>query len=92
MNKAELIEIISSEGKISNKTSEIVISALISAIKAALSKGEKVTIAGLGTFLVSKRKERKGRNPQTGETITIPAGRLPKFRAGESLKQFVRQD
>ncbi len=92
MNKTELIEIISSEGKISNKTSEIVINALISAIKVALSKGEKVTITGLGTFLVSKRKERKGRNPQTGETITIPAGRLPKFRAGESLKQFVRQD
>jgi len=92
MNKAELIEIISKEGKISNKTSEIVINALISAIKVALSKGEKVTITGLGTFLVSKRKERKGRNPQTGETITIPAGRLPKFRAGESLRQFVRQD
>lgn len=92
MNKAELIEIISREGKISNKTSEIVINALISAIKVALSKGEKVTIAGLGTFLVSKRKERKGRNPQTGETITIPAGRLPKFRAGESLRQFVRND
>lgn len=92
MNKAELTEIISKEGKISNKTSEIVINALISAIKVALSKGEKVTITGLGTFLVSKRKERKGRNPQTGETITIPAGRLPKFRAGESLRQFVRQD
>ncbi|OGW01555.1 MAG: DNA-binding protein HU [Nitrospinae bacterium RIFCSPLOWO2_01_FULL_39_10] len=92
MNKAELVEIISKEGKISNKTSEIVINALISAIKVALSKGEKVTITGLGTFLVSKRKERKGRNPQTGETITIPAGRLPKFRAGESLRQFVRQD
>ena len=92
MNKAELVEIISKEGKISNKTSEIVINALISAIKVALSKGEKVTIAGLGTFLVSKRKERKGRNPQTGETITIPAGRMPKFRAGESLRQFVRQD
>ena len=92
MNKAELIEIISKEGKISNKTSKIVINALISAIKVALSKGEKVTIAGLGTFLVSKRKERKGRNPQTGETITIPAGRMPKFRAGESLRQFVRND
>lgn len=92
MNKAELVEIISKEGKISNKTSEIVINALISAIKNALANGEKVTITGLGTFLVSKRKERKGRNPQTGETITIPAGRLPKFRAGESLRQFVRQD
>lgn len=92
MNKAELIEIISKEGKISNKTSEIVINALISAIKVALSKGEKVTITGLGTFLVSKRKERKGRNPQTGETITIPAGRLPKFRAGESLRHFVKND
>ncbi|MBI3584305.1 MAG: HU family DNA-binding protein [Nitrospinae bacterium] len=92
MNKAELIEIISKGGKISNKTSAMVINALISAIKVALSKGEKVTIAGLGTFLVSKRKERKGRNPQTGETITIPAGRMPKFRAGESLRRFVRND
>jgi DNA-binding protein HU-beta len=56
----------------------------------ALKKGQKVTLVGFGTFSITKRKSRKGRNPRTGEVITIPAAKIPKFSAGKSLKDAVK--
>ncbi|HMK49868.1 MAG TPA: HU family DNA-binding protein [Thermodesulfovibrionales bacterium] len=55
-----------------------------------MKKGQKVTLVGFGTFSVSKRKSRKGRNPRTGDVITIPAGKIPKFTAGKSLKDYIK--
>ena len=67
-----------------------VINATIESITSALKKGQSVTLVGFGTFKISKRKARKGRNPRTGETITIKAAKVPRFTAGKSLKDAVR--
>jgi len=65
------------------------VDATLSAISDALGKGEKVTLVGFGTFSVLKRKARRGRNPQTGKTLQIPAKKVPKFAAGKGLKEAV---
>ena len=89
MNRSELIKIMLTGERISSKTSEKVIDLFIKAIKTALSKGEKVTISGFGTFSISQRKARKGRNPKTGEVITISEKKVPRFKPSESLRQAV---
>ena len=89
MNKAELIEEVSGKVGITKKDVGNVIDALVETITNALKKGEKVTLVGFGTFQVIERKARKGRKPQTGETIQIPAKKVPKFKAGKKLKEVV---
>lgn len=89
MNRSELIKMMANGERISSKTSEKVIYLFINAIKIALSKGEKVTISGFGTFSISQRKARKGRNPKTGEVITISEKKVPRFKPSESLRQAV---
>lgn len=89
MNKADLIEAVA--GVVcSKKEAAAAVDAVLDAIKKALKKGDTVTLVGFGTFKVAKRKARKGRNPRTGETIKIPAKKVPVFRAGSELKKAVK--
>jgi len=90
MNKAELIDRIAKDSKITKAEAYRAIDSFIESITKALKKGEKTSLVGFGTFSTSKRKARTGRNPQTGEPIKIPAKRVPKFTAGKSLKDSVR--
>ncbi len=89
MNKAELIEEVAKVTS-SKKEAEAALSATLTAIQKALKKGNSVTLVGFGTFSVSKRKARKGRNPQTGEAIKIAAKKVPVFKAGKGLKDAVK--
>ncbi len=89
MTKAELIELVAKEGNLTKAQASKAVDAVFGGISSALAKGEKVTIVGFGTFSVSQREERKGRNPQTKEEITIPACKVPKFKAGKKLKEVV---
>lgn len=89
MNKAELIEEVAKVTS-TKKEAEAVLEAIIAAIAKTLKKGDTVTLVGFGTFSVSKRKARKGRNPQTGEEIKIAAKKVPVFKAGKGLKDAVK--
>jgi nucleoid DNA-binding protein len=89
MNKAELIDEVA-KVTCSKKEADEAISATIAAIQKALKKGDSVTLVGFGTFSVSKRKARKGRNPQTGEAIKIAAKKVPVFKAGKNFKDAVK--
>ncbi len=90
MNKAELIEIVAKGTKLTKAQVERTLDSTLDTIKRSLKKGDDVKLVGFGTFAKAKRKSRKGRNPQTGKTITIPACNFPKFRAGREFKQLVR--
>jgi len=89
MNKAELIEEVAKVTS-SKKQAGEAISATLAAIQKALKKGDTVTLVGFGTFRVSKRKARKGRNPQTGAALKIAAKKVPVFKAGQGLKNAVK--
>ncbi|MCX8073841.1 MAG: HU family DNA-binding protein [Candidatus Binatia bacterium] len=86
MTKAELIESVASKVDLPRALAEKVVNVLFDDIVAALRQGEKVNISGFGTFAVSTRKARTGRNPKTGETIEIAASRSAKFKAGKQLR------
>jgi len=90
MNKAKLIEEVSDETGLTKENIRNIIDATTKTIKNALSNGEKVTLVDFGTFQVIKKKARRGRNPQTGEELQIPAKRVPKFKAGKGLREKVR--
>ena len=90
MNKAELVEQVATQTGLTKKTSREAVDAMTSVITDSLVRGEKVTLVGFGTFQVRERKARKGVNPQTRETIQIPAKKVPKFKAGKSLREVVR--
>ncbi len=89
MNKAELVAAIAEKAELSKKDSEKALKAFIDVVTAQLKKGDKVQLVGFGTFEVSKRAARKGRNPQTKAAISIPASKAPKFKAGKALKDTV---
>ena len=89
MNKAELVAAIAEKAEISKKDSEKVLKAFVDVVTEELVKGEKVQLVGFGTFEVSERPAREGRNPQTGETMTIDASKAPKFKAGKALKDVI---
>lgn len=91
MNKTDLIEIIAEENDLSKAAAGRVLDTVIDSIANSLSKGKPVALVGFGTFAVSKRKERTGRNPQTGETITIPSAKIPRFKPGKNLKDKVNK-
>ena len=86
MNKAELIDVIAKNADISKAAAGRALDATVTAVQQTLKKGNMVTLVGFGTFYVGKRAARNGRNPQTGATIKIKAAKVPKFRAGKSLK------
>jgi nucleoid DNA-binding protein len=89
MNRAQLIDEVT-KVTCTKKEAELAVNAVFAAIQKALKKGDAVTLVGFGTFGVSKRKARKGRNPQTGETIKIAAKKVPVFKAGKGLKDAVK--
>ncbi len=90
MNKVELIGAVASKSEISKKDVEKVINAFTNVVADTLVDGDKVAITGFGTFEVVERAERQGRNPTTGEAITIAASKSPKFKAGKALKEAVK--
>jgi DNA-binding protein HU-beta len=90
MTKAELVEKMAKDADISKAAAGKALDSLIEAIFKTVKKGNKVALVGFGTFSVSKRKARTGRNPQTGATIKIAARKVPKFSAGKSFKDAVK--
>lgn len=89
MNKTDLIEIVAKNVDMSKAAAGRALDAIICAITDSLGKGKPVALVGFGTFVVNKRKQRAGRNPQTGAAITIPAAKVPRFKAGKYLKTKV---
>lgn len=89
MTKEELIAKAAQDAGISKIQASNVLKSLLSSIEGALAKGDKVSLVGFGTFSVSKRAARTGRNPATGQPIQIPAATVPKFKAGKKLKGAV---
>ncbi len=90
MTKAELIEMVASDATITKAAALKAVDSFIGGVKKSLKKGDKVTLVGFGTFSVTRRKARKGRNPQTGAEIKIAATKAPKFTAGAALKKAVK--
>ncbi len=90
MNKAELIEKISKETKMTKAQTERMLDCTLDVIKKSVKKGDEVKLVGFGTFTKAKRKARTGRNPQTGKAIKIPAAWHPKFRPGSEFKHMIR--
>ena len=86
MNKTELVAAMAEKAELSKKDAEAALKALTATIAEELTKGEKVQLVGFGTFEVAEREAREGRNPRTGETMTIAASKSPKFKAGKALK------
>jgi DNA-binding protein HU-beta len=89
MNKSELIDAIAESAELTKADAGRALDGFIKAVEGALKAGESVALVGFGTYSVKERAERKGRNPQTGEEITIKAARIPSFKAGKSLKDAV---
>lgn len=90
MNKTELIDKVAKESDLSKAAAEQVVNNVFSAIAEAMKSGDKVTLVGFGTFSTSERAAREGRNPQSGETINIPAKKVVKFKAGSKLTDSVK--
>ncbi len=90
MNKAELVDRMASAADISKAAAEKSLTGMLEAITDTLSSGDKVTLVGFGTFSVSERKARQGRNPQTGETIQIAARTVARFKPGSKLANAVK--
>lgn len=89
MNKLELVTAVAEKAGITKRDAERAVNALVESIEGALKRGDKVSLVGFGTFEVRNRKPRVGRNPQTGQEIRIPAGRVPSFKAGKALKELI---
>jgi len=89
MTKADLIELVAKRASLTNKAAREAVGVMLDAIRDALKRGEKVVITGFGTFSVRSRAARKGRNPQTGAVIDIPAKKTPGFTAGKTLKREI---
>ena len=89
MNKTELVAAVAEQADISKKDAEKALKAFVDVVTEEMKKGEKVQLVGFGTFEVSERAEREGRNPQTGKTMKIEACKAPKFKAGKALKDAV---
>ncbi len=90
MTKTELIEKMSKDSDISKAAAGKALDSFIDGVKKSLKKGNKVTLVGFGTFSTAKRKARKGRNPRTGEVISIKASKNPKFSAGKAFKDAIK--
>ena len=90
MNKTELIAAIAEQAGLSKKDAEAALNAFTDIVGKTLKKGDKVQLVGFGTFEISERAARTGRNPQTGKSIKIKASKAPKFKAGKALKDLVK--
>jgi len=89
MNKAELVAAMAERAEISKKDAEAALAAFTNVVAEELKKGENIQLVGFGTFEVSERAERTGRNPQSGAEMVIPASKAPKFKAGKALKDMI---
>ena len=89
MNKVDWVSAVAKQAELSKKDAGLAVEAVFDAISEALEKGDKVQLIGFGTFDVSERAEREGRNPRTGETMKIAASKAPRFKAGKALKDRV---
>ena len=90
MSKQDLVSFMADKSGLTKKDAEAALNGFVDGVKATLKKGDTVTLVGFGTFSVSKRSARQGRNPQTGATINIPARKVPVFKAGKGLKEVVK--
>lgn len=91
MNKAQLIEKLAEKTKSTKSHSELILDAAIEIIQKAVSKGDEVKLVGFGTFSRSNRKSRPGRNPKTGEPVTIPGSKVPRFKPGKDFKELINK-
>ncbi len=91
MNKTELVAAIADKAELSRKDAEKALKAFTDVVAEELKKGEKIQLVGFGTFEVSERAARTGRNPQNGKEMTIPASKAPKFKAGKELKDMINE-
>ena len=89
MTKADLVNRIAKDAKISKKAAEAALRSFLTGVQETLRKGKRVSLVGFGTFAVGRRAARNGRNPQTGEAIKIKASKIPRFKAGKALKDLV---
>jgi DNA-binding protein HU-beta len=89
MNKGELVDKVAEKASVTKKEADAVITATIESIMEAVADGQKVTLVGFGSFEPRERKEREGRNPKTGDTMVIPATKVPAFSAGKLFKEKV---
>jgi DNA-binding protein HU-beta len=89
LNKAELIDLVADKAELTKASATRAVDAMLEGITKSLKKNDTVTLVGFGTFSVTKRAARTGRNPRTGETIKIAASKTPKFKAGKGLKDAV---
>ncbi|MGB3225464.1 MAG: HU family DNA-binding protein [Desulforhopalus sp.] len=90
MNKGDLIEKVAKECGLSKAVTDQVLNSILGSISGAVTAGDKVTLIGFGTFTVTERAAREGRNPQSGETIQIPARKVIKFKAGKNLVDAIK--
>lgn len=90
MTKAQFIENVSKKVKLSKAQTGKILEAMFGEIQGLMKKGDSIALTGFGTFYVTKRKARKGRNPRTGAAMNIPASSVPRFRAGKHLKAAVK--
>ncbi|MED3855364.1 HU family DNA-binding protein [Priestia megaterium] len=90
MKKAELIDAVATKSELTKQDSKKAVDAFFETISNTLAKEEKIQLIGFGTFEVRERAERTGRNPQTGEEMTIPASKVPSFKPGKELKEAVK--
>ena len=91
MNKTELIAAVAEKTDLSKKDADAAVSAVLGAITDALKAGDKIQLVGFGTFEVRNRAAKQGRNPRTGDTMTVPASKVPAFKAGKALKDAVAE-
>ena len=91
MNKTDLVEVVALKTELSKKDSEKAVKAVFEAIEEALAAGDKVQLIGFGTYSVKTRAAREGRNPKTGEKMTIAASKTPAFTAGKALKDAINK-
>lgn len=90
MNKSELIDAVSAKAGLTKADTDRAFKAFVEVITGAMAKGDSVALVGFGTFLVRERQARSGRNPRTGETISIESAKIPAFKAGKALKDAVK--
>ncbi|MBR3624624.1 MAG: HU family DNA-binding protein [Selenomonadaceae bacterium] len=91
MNKTELVAAMAQRASLTKKDTEKALNAFFESVEQALIEGDRIQLIGFGTFEVKERAARKGRNPQTGEEIDIPASKTPSFKAGKALKEAVNR-
>lgn len=89
MNKQELIQAVANKSGLTQKDVKTTLDATLAVITSTLAKGDEINLVGFGSFSVKTQKERTGRNPKTGEKLTIPAKKVPSFKAGKGLKEAV---